>query len=172
MTPQGLNMVGTSPEDTWCISRIYPGPDTASPATCPLVAHPASLTPNNFLILKKSSFHICCPPHPGEGLSRAPPAHPAYCPRPLPPQPAGTHLPPPPPSPWRWQLLGREKKGWWEKGGGKNVEAGGCNHPSCCLFPQTNSRAIGVGEFNQRLSFPGTISPNENLIFFYRTLLH
>lgn len=61
---------------------------------------------------------------------------------------------------------------WLEKGGEKNVEAGGCNHPSCCLFPQTNSRAIRVGEFKQRLSFPGTISPNENLIFFYRTLLH
>lgn len=70
------------------------------------------------------------------------------------------------------------ERGWWwwwwlekEEGGG-NVEAGGCNHPSCCLFPQTNSRAIRVGEFKQRLSFPGTISPNENLIFFYRTLLH
>lgn len=38
-------------------------------------------------------------------------------------------------------------------------------------IPQNNSAAMESG-FNQRLSFPGTISPNENLIFFYRTLLH
>lgn len=169
ITRHGLNMVGTSREDTQCISRIDWGLDRASPAPRLLVFHPTALTPNNFFkeilipyLLSGASW--------GGHVSWAP--HPMYCPLPFPRQRVGTNLPPLPLRRRCWQLLGRKKRGGGRRGGGGNVEAGGCNHPSCCLFPQTNSRAIRVGEFNQRLSFPGTISPNENLIFFYRTLLH
>lgn len=105
----------------------------------------------------------CCPPAPSAEGTRP-------CLLPCAPGAAAAPAPSPPPQPgagagncWLGPGVVRE---------GGSAEAGGCNHPSCCLFPQTNSRAIRVGEFKQRLSFPGTISPNENLIFFYRTLLH
>lgn len=174
MTPHGLNTAGTSQENTQCTSRIHSGPDAASPAAHLLLAHSPTLP--QISSLKTSLFHVCCPVHPG-GMCSEPPT--PRTPPKLSPSPPSLRGPTSlrrrtvlEPSPWCWQSLVRKGGGGRRGGDGKNVEAGGCNHPSCCLFPQTNSRAIRVGEFNQRLSFPGTISPNENLIFFYRTLLH
>lgn len=43
MTPHGLNTVGTSQENTQCTSRIYSGPDAASPAARLLLAHSPAL---------------------------------------------------------------------------------------------------------------------------------
>lgn len=63
-------------------------------------------------------------------------------------------------------LTGRNERGGGETERKKNVVASSCNQPCCCLIFQTNSWAIEVWEFNQRLSFPGSISLNENLIFF------